>query len=83
MKPQSLRPHKVTYYLERRDPNFLSRMKDVLLVYKGGRAARPGGLKRGATAHRGSRSLWMKNPACRPLATRRQTCCRWPANIPR
>jgi transposase len=31
---QSLRPHKVTYYLERRDPNFLSRMKDVLLVYQ-------------------------------------------------
>jgi hypothetical protein len=27
-------PHKVTYYLERRDPNFLSKMKDVLLVYQ-------------------------------------------------
>jgi hypothetical protein len=24
---QSLRPHKVTYYLERRDPNFPSKMK--------------------------------------------------------
>lgn len=31
---QSLRPHKVTYYLERRDPNFLSKMKVVLLVYQ-------------------------------------------------
>ncbi len=31
---QALRPHKVTYYLERRDPNFLSKMKDVLLVYQ-------------------------------------------------
>src|SRR6202140_5116585 len=31
---QSLRPHKVTYYLERRDPNFLLKMKDVLLVYQ-------------------------------------------------
>ena len=31
---QSLRPHKVTYYLERRDPHFLSKMKDVLLVYQ-------------------------------------------------
>ena len=31
---QTLRPHKVTYYLERRDPNFLSKMKDVLLVYQ-------------------------------------------------
>ena len=31
---QALRPHKVTYYLERRNPNFLSKMKDVLLVYQ-------------------------------------------------
>jgi transposase len=31
---QALRPHKVTYYLERRDPNFLSKMKNVLLVYQ-------------------------------------------------
>src|SRR5580698_1685926 len=31
---QALRPHKVTYYLERRDPSFLSKMKDVLLVYQ-------------------------------------------------
>lgn len=31
---QALRPHKVTYYLERRDPNFLSKMKDVLVVYQ-------------------------------------------------
>lgn len=31
---QSLRPHKVKYYLERRDPRFLPKMKDVLLVYQ-------------------------------------------------
>ena len=31
---QTLCPHKVTYYLERRDPNFLSKMKDVLVVYQ-------------------------------------------------
>lgn len=31
---QALRPHKVTYYLERRDPNFLLTMRDVLLVYQ-------------------------------------------------
>jgi len=31
---QTLRPHKVTYYLERRDPNFLAKMKNVLLVYQ-------------------------------------------------
>ena len=31
---QSLRPHKVTYYLERRDPDFESKMREVLLVYQ-------------------------------------------------
>jgi transposase len=31
---QTLRPHTVTYYLERRDPNFLPKMKEVLLVYQ-------------------------------------------------
>src|SRR5262249_37294752 len=31
---QSLQPHKVTYYLERRDPHFESKMRDVLLVYQ-------------------------------------------------
>jgi transposase len=31
---QALRPHQVTYYLERRDPYFLAKMKDALLVYQ-------------------------------------------------
>src|SRR6202051_4219997 len=31
---QELRPHKVKYYLERRDPDFESKMRKVLLVYK-------------------------------------------------
>ena len=31
---QPLQPHKVTYYLERRDPAFESKMRDVLLVYQ-------------------------------------------------
>jgi len=31
---QTLRPHKVKYYMERRDPDFLSKMKNVLLVYQ-------------------------------------------------
>ena len=34
LQAQTLRPHKVTYYLERRDPNFQPKMKDVLLVYQ-------------------------------------------------
>jgi len=31
---QTVRPHKVKYYMERRDPDFLSKMKNVLLVYQ-------------------------------------------------
>ena len=31
---QTLQPHKVKYYMERRDPDFLSKMKSVLLVYQ-------------------------------------------------
>ncbi len=31
---QPLQPHKVTYYLQRRDPEFEAKMQDVLLVYQ-------------------------------------------------
>ena len=31
---QALRPDKVTYYLERRDPDFEMKMREVLLVYQ-------------------------------------------------
>jgi hypothetical protein len=31
---QQLQPHKVKYYLERRDPEFESKMREVLLVYQ-------------------------------------------------
>lgn len=31
---QPLQPHKVTYYLQRRDPEFEAKMRDVLLVYQ-------------------------------------------------
>ena len=31
---QTLQPHKVTYYMERRDPHFESKMREVLLVYQ-------------------------------------------------
>ena len=31
---QHLQPHKVKYYLERRDPEFESKMKEVLMVYQ-------------------------------------------------
>ncbi len=31
---QALQPHKVAYYMERRDPAFESKMRDVLMVYQ-------------------------------------------------
>jgi len=31
---QPLQPHKVTYYLQRRDPAFESKMRDILVVYQ-------------------------------------------------
>ena len=34
LKNQTLKPHKVKYYLEKRDPDFEPKMKEVLLVYK-------------------------------------------------
>lgn len=34
LQEQQLQPHKVKYYLERRDPEFEMKMKEVLLVYQ-------------------------------------------------
>jgi len=34
LKSQPLQPHKIKYYLEKRDKNFEEKMKEVLLVYK-------------------------------------------------
>ena len=31
---QTLQPHRVTYYLERRDPDFKAKMREVLMVYQ-------------------------------------------------
>jgi len=34
LNAESLKPHKIRYYLERRDPEFETKMREVLLVYK-------------------------------------------------
>jgi len=34
LKAQPLQPHKVKYYLERRDPDFERKMQDILMVYQ-------------------------------------------------
>lgn len=40
-----LKPHKVRYYLERRDPNFEAKMKEVLVVYREVNSAPVDGIK--------------------------------------
>ncbi len=42
----TLRPHKVKYYLERRDPEFERKMREVLLVYREVSLAHPAGRRR-------------------------------------
>lgn len=34
LKSQTLQPHKIRYYLQRRDPQFEQKMQEVLMVYK-------------------------------------------------
>src|SRR5690606_6000626 len=34
LKSHSLKPHKIRYYLEKKDPNFAKKMHEVLVVYK-------------------------------------------------
>ena len=34
LNEQEIKPHKVRYYLERRDPNFKQKMAEVLCVYR-------------------------------------------------
>jgi transposase len=34
LKAQPLHPEKVTYYMERRDPDFVSKMREILMVYQ-------------------------------------------------
>ena len=42
---QELQPHRVRYYMERRDPEFEAKMKEVLLVYREVATAQAEGLK--------------------------------------
>lgn len=34
LKSHSIKPHKIRYYLERRDPEFERKMNDILIIYK-------------------------------------------------
>jgi transposase len=51
LAPEQLQPHKVKYYLEKRDPELATKMKEVLLVYQEvlvqNRAAEPAAASRG------------------------------------
>lgn len=79
---QTLRPHKVTYYLERRDPNFLSKMKDVLVVYQ------EVALQNEAVLNGASQPLVItvsvdEKPGVQAIGNTAPDFPRWPANTPR
>jgi transposase len=73
-----VKPHKVRYYLERRDPDFEPKMAEVLCVY------REVAMRRVARAKRRSRSsLTTRNQASRRSARRLPICLRFPQLIRR
>jgi transposase len=74
---QPLHPEKVKYYLERRDPEFEAKMREVLLVYQEVTLQN----QKGGTISVVTVSV-MKNRGCRPSPIRRRTCHRYPASIP-
>ena len=84
LNSQPVKPHKVRYYLQRRDPTFEERKAEVLEVYAAaemqqrrccGRSPRP-------TA-RLPCSPMTRSPASRRLPVRPPTCRRSPASMPR
>jgi hypothetical protein len=77
---QEIQPHKVRYYLERRDPDFESKMRMVLLIYRevateNEAAAHNGGLRDVVTVS------VERNRACRRPRTQPRTCRPFPAGI--
>ena len=77
---QPLQPQKVKYYMERRDPAFEAKMKEVLLVYQEV-SLQNQGLQQTDTGKVITVSVDEK-PACKPLPTPLRTCHPSPANMP-
>src|SRR5882672_6082561 len=80
---QHLQPHKVKYYLERRDPEFEPKMKEVLMVYQ--EVAVQNQEAAAATAEappESSRCRLTRSQGSGPLRTRYLTCRRCRKNTP-
>ena len=56
-----LRPHKIEYYLERRDPEFDTKMAQILMVYRDPKKVQPGmnSDERGVRQAKPGRGGWM------------------------
>ena len=81
---QALQPHKVKYYLERRDPDFERKMREVLLVYREV-ALQNEALEALAKSDEDLEVITVsvdEKPVYRPSPTRRRTCRPCPANTP-
>jgi len=64
---EEVKPHKVRYYLEQRDPEFAEKMAEVLCVYRTVKL-----LKKAAVASRKNRVIrWRSSPTTRSRASRR------------
>jgi hypothetical protein len=68
----AVKPHRIRYYLEHRDPEFEEKMAHVLCIYREVEILK----KADAKEPSGLSSLTMKNPACKRSARRRRTCAR-------
>src|SRR5712675_2435913 len=77
LNEQEIKPHKVRYYLERRDPEFKQKMAEVLCVYREVKL-----IKETAAAKQEPSDAVARSPASRRSPTRPRTCRPSPACMP-
>src|SRR5262245_43236553 len=82
LNEEEVKPHKVRYYLERRDPEFKEKMAEVLCVYREVKIIRrPRQQPSKSQATRWRSSPMTKSPAARRLPRRRRICRPSPASM--
>ena len=69
-----VKPHKVRYYLERRDPEFDTKMAEVLCVYREVEMLKQAAFAQRARPRRSRSCPMTRSPACRRSGRRRRTC---------
>src|SRR5947207_8102381 len=78
LNEQEVKPHKVRYYLERRDPEFKAKMAEVLCIYREVKI-----IKETAAAAKQRSFPMTKSPVSSRSPRRRRTCGPSPACTPR